>query len=85
MKGVRFTEDVDPRLIQTLARHEMTARLLADIAADMTVCRLEGWDVFEYPRMVRAEMDGIILRAEHARNAAEKPIRCQSGPESDRD
>ena len=68
VKGVRFAEDVDPRLIQTLARHEMTARLLADIATDMTVCRLEGWDVFEYPRMVRAEMDGIIRRAEPVQN-----------------
>lgn len=68
MKGVRFAGDVDPRLIQTLARHEMTARLLADIAADMTICRLEGWDVFEYPRMVRAEMDGIIRRAEPVQN-----------------
>ena len=36
-----------------LARHQAIARLLADIAADMQICRIEGWDVWEYPRMIR--------------------------------
>ena len=39
--------------VQTLARHQAIARLLADIAADMQICRIEGWDVEEYPRMIR--------------------------------
>lgn len=39
--------------VQTLARHQMIAKLLADMAQDMTICRLEGWDVWEFPRMVR--------------------------------
>ena len=39
--------------VQTLARHQAIARLLADIATDMRICRIEGWDVEEYPRMIR--------------------------------
>ena len=39
--------------MQTLARHQAIARLLADIAADMQICRIEGWDVWEYPRMIQ--------------------------------
>ena len=39
--------------VQTLARHQAIARLLADIAADMQICRIEGWDVWEYPRMIQ--------------------------------
>lgn len=36
--------------MQKLARHQMRCRLLADIQADMTACRLEGWDQMEYIR-----------------------------------
>ena len=39
--------------VQTLARHQMIAKLLADMAQDMTICRLEGWDVRELPRRTR--------------------------------
>ena len=39
--------------VQMLARHETILKLLADVAADMQVCALEGWDVWEYPRMIR--------------------------------
>ena len=39
--------------VQTLARHQAIARLLADIAADMQICRIEGWDVWEYTRMIQ--------------------------------
>ena len=43
----------DAYAVQTLARHQAIARLLADIAADMQICRIEGWDVWEYPRMIQ--------------------------------
>ena len=43
----------DAYSVQTLARHQAIARLLADIATDMQICRIEGWDVWEYPRMIR--------------------------------
>ena len=38
--------------VQVLARHQMVERLLADVAQDMTICELEGWDVWEYTRML---------------------------------
>ena len=42
----------DARAVHMLARHQMIARLLADVAQDMTICELEGWDVWEYTRML---------------------------------
>ena len=42
----------EARAVQMLARHQMIARLLADVAQDMTICELEGWDVWEYTRML---------------------------------
>ena len=38
--------------VQVLARHQMVERVLADVAQDMQICRIEGWDVWEYPRML---------------------------------
>lgn len=34
--------------LQRLAREQMKLRLLADIAHDLQVCELEGWDHTEY-------------------------------------
>ena len=38
--------------VQVLARHQMVERVLTDVAQDMQICRIEGWDVWEYPRML---------------------------------
>ena len=62
-RGVRFAEDVDPRRLQELCRHELVSRVLADVLMDMSVCRLEGWDVLELPLMLREEMDRLLGRA----------------------
>lgn len=40
-------------------RARLLGRLLADMLADMQICRLEGWDVREFPRMVRDAIDGL--------------------------
>lgn len=40
--------------MQTLARHQLISKVPADIAMDMTICKLEGWDVWELPRMLLA-------------------------------
>ena len=45
--------------MQVLARHQMINRLLADMLADMQICRLEGWDAREFPRMVHDAIDGL--------------------------
>lgn len=48
--------------LQMLARHQLIHRMLADIAVDMRICRLEGWDIWEYPEML---MDAIPKRSDY--------------------
>lgn len=44
----------------SLSRHLLITKILAAIAADATICKLEGWDPLELPRMIRSEMDKIL-------------------------
>ena len=48
------------RQFNSLARHQLITKILADIAADATICKMEGWDPQELPRMIRSEMDKIL-------------------------
>ena len=41
------------RALQELARQEFVAKMLCEIAQDMAVCRLEGWDVFGFPELLK--------------------------------
>lgn len=50
------------RALQTLARQELIKKMLADIATDMTVCKLEGWDILEYPKLLKEEIDKIVYK-----------------------
>ena len=50
--GFRYTHK-EAKAVQDLARHHMIEKLLADILEDMTICGLEGWDIWEYPRLLR--------------------------------
>lgn len=50
--GFRYTPK-ESKAVQDLARHQMIEKLLADILADLVVCKLEGWDPFEYIRLLR--------------------------------
>lgn len=49
------------RALNALAREQMKARLLADIAADMTVCGLEGWSIAEYVDDLYGEVERIAI------------------------
>ena len=40
-------------VLQQVCRHQTIVKLLADIAADITVCELEGWDKMEYIKQLR--------------------------------
>lgn len=58
MKKERFVMPLDATrqdryALQMLARHQMIERLLCDVRFDMEVCKLEGWDFREFPRMAR--------------------------------
>ena len=41
------------KALNDLARHQMIAKLYADIIRDMQVCEIEGWDRMEYINMLR--------------------------------
>lgn len=48
--------------LNRLAREQMKVRLLADIAVDMRVCELEGWDYMEYASELLDEVQRIVVR-----------------------
>lgn len=48
--------------LNRLAREQMKARLLADIAVDLQVCELEGLDPSEYVRELRQMFADIATR-----------------------
>lgn len=39
--------------IQDGARHEFINKMYAELLHEYTVCQIEGWDMFEFPRMLR--------------------------------
>lgn len=46
--------------LQRAAREQMKHRILADIAADLTVCKMEGWDHTEYARDMNLLLSDIV-------------------------
>ena len=53
--------DIETRkVLQKLAREQLKHRLLADIACDIQVCKLEGWDYKEYLAELKTEIDRLI-------------------------
>ena len=53
--------------LNTLAREQSIRKLLADIAADLTVCELEGLDCMEYITRLECEIVGIRKAIENQR------------------
>ncbi len=51
--------------LNQLAREQMKQKLLTDILMDMTISKLEGWDVTEYLEDLKRE---IITLQKHATN-----------------
>lgn len=54
--------DNSAKELNDLARHQLIKKVLADILIDMNICRLEGWDIMEFPRMIKAEIDRICKK-----------------------
>lgn len=48
--------------LHVLAREQMKRKLLADIAVDLTVCQIEGWDYKEYVFCLHSEIDRIVKK-----------------------
>ena len=51
----------EPAALNRLAREQMKLRLLSDIAIDMTVCELEGYDHTEYVGELMDEVSRIAV------------------------
>jgi hypothetical protein len=45
--------EANRKSIQDAARHAFIRKMYAELLTDYTVCQLEGWDMFEFPRMLR--------------------------------
>ena len=60
-------------VMNTLARHQLIRKLLADILVDMTIARdIRHTDPMEYPNMIKSEIDRIVeqwKQNEHATDA----------------
>ena len=41
------------RQLQMACRHRFINKMYAELLTDMEICKMEGWDVLEYPRMIR--------------------------------
>ena len=39
--------------IQDTCRHEFVEKMYAELLEDMEICKLEGWDILEFPRMLK--------------------------------
>lgn len=46
-------DEANRKKIADMARHEFINKMYAELLADMTFCKMEGWDVMEFPRMLR--------------------------------
>lgn len=57
LQGRPSSEIETAKALNDLARHTTITNLMADIAIDMAVCDIEGWDKTEYIKMIKAEMD----------------------------
>ena len=43
--------------LQDGCRHRFIVKMFAELLTDMEICKLEGWDVLEFPRMLRRELN----------------------------
>lgn len=54
-------EDAECRKkLQEICRHDFIKRMYAELLADLSICQLEGWDIYEFPRMIRREVERCL-------------------------
>lgn len=46
--------------LQEVCRHDFIKRMFAELLADLSICQLEGWDIYEFPRMIRREVERCL-------------------------
>ena len=51
-------DEMNRKQLQDACRHSFIRKMYAELLTDMEICKLEGWDILEFPRMLR---DAIIV------------------------
>ena len=46
-------DSANRKKIQDTCRHAFVKKMYAELLTDMEICKLEGWDVLEFPRMLK--------------------------------
>lgn len=46
--------------LQEVCRHDFVRRMFVELLADLSICQLEGWDIYEFPRMIRREVERCL-------------------------
>ena len=46
-------DEENRKKIQDACRHDFVKKMYAELLTDMEVCKLEGWDILEFPRMLK--------------------------------
>ena len=46
--------------LQECCRHDFIKRMFCELLADLSICKLEGWDIYEFPRMIRREVERCL-------------------------
>jgi hypothetical protein len=46
-------DEENRKKIQDACRHAFVKKMYAELLTDMEICKLEGWDILEFPRMLK--------------------------------
>lgn len=46
-------DNANRKRLQDTCRHLFIKKMYAELLTDMEICKMEGWDILEYPRMIR--------------------------------
>lgn len=63
LKSSGYSFDENPEVskgLQKLAREQMKERLLRDILADISICKIEGWDYKEYLQELKQTIEQFL-------------------------
>lgn len=47
------SDNANRKRLQDTCRHLFIKKMYAELLTDMEICKMEGWDILEYPRMIR--------------------------------
>lgn len=47
------SDEENRKKIQDACRHAFVKKMYAELLTDMEICKLEGWDILEFPRMLK--------------------------------